>query len=256
MIGVRQEQSLAEFFADADPTGAVRAERAKWLAEDPDKYAALLPEAESALRETVKVAKSLGHVFNPGKVGIEQLIELSECWEPDFVWMHPDSQGVYRCVGGAICFPSAWALRDKLGRPMQEVHEPVPGLNSALGRSIDTFLAKQVPGVVWQRENWSLARDDALNHHPSRQFRLLDATITADEVWFRLEHQLLMKLPETGSVLFGIRMELVPLQHVIENDQAAARFVRALESMAPAAAEYKNISTALPRLVSLMLRQD
>jgi len=252
IMGLGQRDSLRELFADSDATGLARAERARWLAEDPEKYAALLPEAEPALRETVALARSQGAKIEEGQTAFETLLGLGRGWESDFVWMHPSAAGRHQVIGGVICFPSSWALEEKLGRPMREVHDPVPGLNDALDRQIETFLRKQEPEVAWTRDNWSLSRDSELNHHPSRTFRLLDASITADEVWLRLEHQLLLKLPQSGSILFGIRMAIVPLRVVVADRQAAARFTRILSTLSPAAAAYKNLASALPTLLALL----
>ena len=255
IMGLRPSESTADYFADTDPTGAVRAERAHWLAEDPGKYAALLPEAEAALVETVELARTWGAAINVARSPFEQLLELGRAWEPDFAWMHPSADGVHRLTGGVVCFPSNWALHDKLGRPMFEVHDPVPGLNEALGRQIETFFTKQGPGADWRRENWSLSRDAELNHHPSRPCRRLDATVTAAEVWLRLEHQLLLKLPRSGSILFGIRMDVVPLTDVIADPTVARRFGRLLATLHPASAAYKAISAARPALIALLHSQ-
>ncbi len=251
IMALRQEDSIAEFFAPADPTGAMLAERQQWLA-DPEKYADLLPEAEPAVRESVDLARSLGATIDENLSAYEQLLALGRLWEPDFVLMHPGSDGVYRMAGGVVCFPSSWAMRAKMSHPIREIHEIVPGLNAALGRSIDTFLTKQVPGVPWRRENWSLSRDAALNQHPTRPRRPLDATITVEEVWIRLEHQLLLKLPHSGSVFFGIRIDVVPLATVVADPIAASRFARILTTISTAAADYKNISPARDALLTLL----
>ena len=106
--------------------------------------------------------------------------------------------------------------------------------------------------MAWRRENWGLSRDAQLNHHPSQPRRRLDATITVEEVWVRLEHQLLLKLPPSGSVLFGIRIDIIPLTHVIADRQAAARLARLLSTMTLAAANYKDIATARPALLDML----
>ncbi|MDB5389489.1 MAG: hypothetical protein JWM11_5135 [Planctomycetaceae bacterium] len=252
IMGLRRTDALAEYFADADATRSVRAEREHWLAADPEKYAALLPEAESGLEETVELARELGAVIDADQSPFEQLLSLGRHWELDFVLMHPGADGVFRPMGGVVCFPSSWALRDKLAQPMVFVHEPVPNLNSVLGRQIDTFLTKQLPGEAWRRENWSLARDGNWNHHPSRPRIRLDATISAQDVWIRLEHQLLLKLPRSQCVFFGIRMDVVPLQKVIDDPQAAKRFARILSTIPEAAADYKGFATARSALIKLL----
>ena len=252
IMGLRPEETNHDFFADADQTGSMRAERDYWLRDDPEKYAVLLPAANAALEETVALARSLGAQIDTDRPPYDQVLQLGRLWEPDFVWMHPGPDGAFRVAGGVVCFPSSWALTDKVDLPIRDVHEVVPGLNAVLGRSIDTFLAKQLPGVSWRRENWSLSRIPDLNQHPTRPRRRLDATITADEVWIRLEHQLLLKLPTCGSVFFGIRIQVVPLPQVIADRSAASRFARILSTISDAAADYKNFLPARDTLIGLL----
>ena len=247
-MGLRRGDA-ATFFNNYDVADSVRAERTRWLADDPEKYAALLPEAEPALHETVQLARKLGAVIDDAVSPHEQLLSLGRIWEPDFAWMHPDSHGAHRLIGGVVCFPSSWALREKLGKPMLEIHSPVPGLNEVLARKIESLFAKQIPGVVWVRENANYSRDSQLNHHPSQAIRKLDETITPSEFWIRLEHQLLLKLPCCGSILFGIRVEPYPLARLLENAQAAARLAEVFSTMSPAAAAYKNLTEARPKVI-------
>ncbi len=241
----------ATFFAARDATGAVCAERACWLSEDPAEYAALLPEAEPVLEETVVLARALGTPVDTELPPFEQLLALGRVWEPDFVWMHPDADGLHRLIGGVVCFPSEWALRDKIGRTMHEVHGPVPDLNATLGRQIEAFMTKQAPGAAWVRENVNFSRDAALNHHPARPSQPIDATIKAEEFWFRFEHQLLLKLTKSGSVLFGIRIETIPLSQVLADRAAAQRLAEVFETMSPDAATYKGIAAARSALIAL-----
>ncbi len=39
-------------------------------------------------------------------------------------------EGEHRLVAAALCFPSAWLLAEKFGRPMADIHEPVPGFGA------------------------------------------------------------------------------------------------------------------------------
>ncbi|QIF03659.1 heme-dependent oxidative N-demethylase subunit alpha family protein [Roseimicrobium sp. ORNL1] len=258
VMALRPVDDARDFFAAQDATGAMLGERARWLAEEEQKYAALLPEAEAAAVETWEMARAWGHVCDDddgdGHVPspMQAMLRLGHAWEPDLVWMHPDETGTHRLAGGVVCFPSSWALREKLGRMMAEVHGPVPALNGELGRQIDTFLQRMAPGAVWRRENWSLSRDGELNHHPSHQRLKLDAGITVHDVWLRLEHQLLMKLPNSGSVLFGIRIEVVPLGELMRDEEAAARLARLVATMSEEAAAYKGLATARGALLGML----
>src|SRR5207244_1703564 len=93
-MGVRRGDA-ATFFATIDPGDAVRAARRRWLADQVETYAALLPEAEPALRETLAFARTLGAVADTVASPYEQLLALGRAWEPDFVWMHPDGHGTH-----------------------------------------------------------------------------------------------------------------------------------------------------------------
>lgn len=242
----------ATFFMKRDPTGRVCADRAHSLATQPDDYSALTPEAEPALFETVELARSFGVPIDQSLSPAEQLFSLGRTWESDFIWMHATSKTTHRLVGGVLCFPSSWSIREKLGMPMHEVHEPVPGLNAALGQKIETFLSTLAPGTAWGREIAGYSRNPVLNHHPSLSFPPLDATVTIDEIWIRLEHQLLMRLPQSGSILFGIRVEVLPLSQVLEDSKAATGVLRAVSTISSAAADYKGITAARHRIIELI----
>jgi hypothetical protein len=252
-MGLRRGASPADFFADEDARGTVRAERCRWLTESPERYAALLPEAEPLLMETVELAQLWGQI-PAGEVAstFATLLQLGGVWEPDFVWMLPGEGGQYRLMGGVLCFPSSWDLRSKLGRPMWAVHGPVPGLTDALSKPIDAFLSRLGPDEAWTRENWGLSRDAERNHHPARWRRVLDETVTVNEVWLRLEHQLLMRLPISGGALFGIRVENVPIAELLRCRTAIERLARLLETMSPSAAAYKEIAKARPALLRIL----
>jgi hypothetical protein len=248
-MGLRRGDA-AQFLAPTTSAADARAERARWLASDPQRYAALTAAAEPGLADTVELARTLGASIDATLSPWEQLLSLGRFWEADFVWLAVDEVGTYRVAGGVVCFPSHWALRDKLGRTLSETHDPVPGLNAALERQIETFLGRIVPGQAWLRENAGYSRSPERNQHLSRPPLPLDATVSRDDVWIRLEHQLLLKLPRSQSLLFGIRVEVVPLR-MLDSPQAAADLARLLNTMSPEAAEYKGLTTAREALVSL-----
>ncbi len=249
----------ADFFAPRDPTGEVLRERARWLTEEPEMYAAVLPEALGCLSETIDLANRWNAANGapivcaaPNADAAVRLQALGRAWEADVVWLAPHADGEVRVVGGIVCFPSSWALTEKLGLPMRDVHGPVPGLNAALGGQVERFLAKLASGTAWSRENWSLSRSNERNQHTSRPRAAFDAQTPLDEVWIRLEHQLLMRLPASDAVLFGIRIELVPLMELKRDPAAAARFARILRTMAPEAAAYKNFVAVREHLAGLL----
>jgi hypothetical protein len=123
-------------------------------------------------------------------------------------------------VGGCVCFPSHWRLRDKLGRPVTEVHERVPGYASELGTKVDSFLRRLTSGTVVGRRNFTIHEEEDL-FAPDTP---LTRGVPPDEQWLRSERQTLRRLPRSEAVLFTIRTQqtqLKTLSHDLRRKLAA-----------------------------------
>jgi hypothetical protein len=151
-----------------------------------------------------------------------------------------------------VCFPSSWSLEGKPGLPLADIHSVVPGLNASLGKGISTLLARLTPGVAYFRHNWGLSRSAELNQHPVRNLPRLDADVKLEETWLRIEHQSLVLLPETGGILFGIRIGMHPLAEVCEDPVAAERLARSLRSMEDDVAAYKGLSSCRENVAAML----
>jgi len=251
-LGVRRSD-LAEFFAPTPDREAVLAERRRWLAEDPLRYAQLRREGNAAFEETLSLLAPDVAADLPTAATYDRLLELGRRCEHDLVWLRPDAAGAWVVVGGVVCFPSQWALDEKLGLPMDSVHGPVPGLNAALSTRIDAFLNGLDTRVGRLRFNWSLAADAERNHHPHRRLPPPNAETSPTETFVRIEHQFLTQLPQSEAILFALRIEVVPLAEVRTHAEPAARLARLLETMSPEVAAYKNLAAARPQLVAYLL---
>src|ERR1051325_657402 len=220
--------TIAGFFKPSELHPKALAERRHWLRSNPEQFTALLPEGVALLQEAVELAQREGTLL-PDALGAlagakspaDKCRHLGESWEPDFVLLCAGADGVFRVAGGCVCFPSSWSLAEKLGHRLEFVHSPVPGLNAALGRQIQSFLSQMKSGLAWQRLNWGLSRTAELNQHPSRNLPPLDVSIPPEEIFLRVEDQALVRLPETQGVLFGIRVTSYPLS-AVKTDRLAA----------------------------------
>jgi hypothetical protein len=236
-----------EFFKTRDKSGRILAERAKWLAEIPARYAALLPEGERLLAEVTELGeKEWGLPHTTSVHGLGAVLE------PDFLLLSPDASGVFRLRGGALCFPTGWTLEEKLGHTLDFIHSVVPGLNAVLASPIHQFLTKLKPGVAFMRDNWGLAPSEELNLHPARQLPPPALPVALDRLWLRVEHQALVALPQTGGVLFGIRIALHRLDEVARDPAARAGLKRALASMPAEVAAYKRLDAVREAVVGLL----
>jgi len=250
------------FFAPTLHHGEVMAERRLLLATRASLYAAALPATGESLIATAGMVRAwLAESGSPAAplppppaeddptALTAWCVRAGGTWEPDWVVLRRDEDGVFRLSAGVVCFPSGWSLADKVGRPLDEIHAPVPGLNAALGRQINTFLDRLKPGAVWLRDNWGLSADSALNHHPSLHLRPLTHEARLTATWLRYEEQLLARLPGSRDVLFGIRVGRVRLAEILPFPEVVHRLTTALRTMPEDVAAYKGIATARESLL-------
>jgi hypothetical protein len=107
-----------------------------------------------------------------------------------------------------VCFPSHWRLRDKIGRPIAEVHARVPGYADELASKVDSFLRRLTTGTVVGRRNFTIhERGDLFAPDPPPA-----SGVPPAHQWLRSERQTLSRLPRSGSVLFTIRTDQVQLR--------------------------------------------
>jgi hypothetical protein len=212
-----QRGRAEEFFAASDPTGAVARERADWVASAPERYLALRPEAVPVFEEWAETAR--GWDYAPAWSRAEgspaaRLAVMAAGCEADVLLLAPDAAGEFRLAGGALCFPTGWALEEKLGQTLEAIHGPVPGLNAALGPALRQFLARLRPGPAYLRQNWGIAASDERNLHPYRRIREPVTPVDLTRLWLRVERQALVALPRTRGIVFGIRIDLHRLDAV------------------------------------------
>jgi dimethylamine monooxygenase subunit A len=242
-----------DFFAPQDPNGAVLAERAHWIAAEPTRHTAMLPEGASVFAEFAAMAGSWGLVGPAsGPNTTPTIATLGAALEPDILFLSADDNGQFRLRGGALCFPTGWALEEKVGHPMDFIHGVVPGLNAALASPIHQFLSRLKPGTAFLRDNWGLAGTAELNLHPARRLAAPAPPAALDRLWLRVEHQALLALPQSGGIVFGIRIALHRLDAVARNRAAAAGLRRALASMPADVAAYKRLDSIRTAVVDLL----
>lgn len=153
----------------------------------------------------------------------------------DLCLLLPGPDG-WRLAAGAVCFPSHWHLSDKVGRPLSEVHGPVPGYPGRLAARVETFLGRLRPGSgVWRR-NWSVHDDDELFVPSPRP--LPRPTAVPEGRWLRSEYQTLVRL-EASAVVFTIRTQQCRLDALSEHPSACATLAGALRGWSDEVHRYK-----------------
>jgi len=163
----------------------------------------------------------------------------------------------WRLAAASLCFPSSWALWEKFGRPMHQIHRPVPGFgegtrNAQLIERMFDHLRPEMPVLRW---NWSLYGDDALFHPESvdSAARRFGTGARAESVFLRVERQTLRRLPASGDILFTIRIHVDPLATLEQQPEAgriAAALIEQLLALTPEQLDYKGLTLERDRLVA------
>ena len=146
--------------------------------------------------------------------------------QPDDVCLVAPSPG-WPLVAGAVLFPSHWHLRDKIGRPVAEVHGRVPGYPAA---QVDRFLERLRPGKVMWRRNVLFHRNGEL---------YAPVPTPGDEWWVRSERQTFRRLPASGAVLFTIATDTAPVSSLPDDDRR--RLAAWLRDLPPAWGAYAGV---------------
>ncbi len=147
-------------------------------------------------------------------------------------------------TAAVLCFPSRWRLAEKIGRPLAEVHGPVPFYSERLTRPVDRFMRHLKGGHIAGRLNWSVL-DDATLFQPSGKWReehnrAVTAENAGETLFLRVERQTLRRLPRTGAILFGIRVHVYRLGVAITTPTAAARLAEAIRALPESTSLYKS----------------
>ncbi len=255
----------AEWIKPDDLLEEQLAEKECLIAERRDEVTAELPGSEAAQAELLaKLLTYLPEGFpdiyarDDGvmRIGSQRLVPLDalpaietagRLTQEDFCLMQSPGEGEpYRLTAASLCFPTRWRLADKIGKPMQAIHGPVPLYAEKMGRQVDRFFQHlKADKPVW-RINWSLIDDPSLfqptGHGLVEEDPRFQPETIGENVWFRSERQTLVRLPETGAIVFGIRIYQNTLGEVAGDPVRARRLLESICTMAPEMYTYKSFA--------------
>ena len=158
----------------------------------------------------------------------------------------------------AVCLPSFWSPRDKIGRHFAQIHQPVA--DGQLLRAAGDHLMRLVSGADhWERFGWTVTPHPRLaadpRHDPRPAWRGGTPDQLAGQAWFRTEHQVFLPVPGRMQAVFTIRVALRPLADAIDTPARAQRLHEALASMSDAVLDYRGLAPARDGLIAGLERQ-
>ena len=154
--------------------------------------------------------------------------------QEDLCVMEPSEEG-YRLIAASLCFPSRWRLADKVGKPMAAIHGPVPSYADKLRRPVDRLFARLEAGKPVWRINWSVVDLPDLfqpsGHGRADRNTELTPENAGEHLWLRYERQTLSRMPDTGVILFTIKIHSDPLSVLADQPVLADALLREIEAL-------------------------
>lgn len=157
--------------------------------------------------------------------------------QEDLVLMRRGDDG-YRLAAACLCFPSSWSLTEKHGQSMHAIHGNVPGFNDGrMGAVVGRIFDNLQVGQLVARYNWSIYDNADLHHPEPKQLapQILEDAGALAALFVRVERQTLRRLPNSGDILFTIKIHHDPLALLKEHPRGAelaaglARQIRELD---------------------------
>jgi hypothetical protein len=178
--------------------------------------------------------------------------------QEDLIILNP----VGEVVAGQLCFPSGWALHEKLGKQFLEVHAPLPEVTNTMIQSANKFIERIPVGKSFVRNNWGFRLGDQLDLSSkySRWYRQkladelphLSGEEFGEKIFLRIEHQTLTRLSLSNYVLFTIHTFHSPLKEEASDKERASKLLSFLRGVPVELLEYKIITPFYNELIDYL----
>lgn len=174
----------------------------------------------------------------------------------DFVLLDQRGDHLY-LDAGIVTGPSDWSLAFDIGMDFMQWHKPVPDAQQVFERAQNYLLTLQ-PGNPVRRLNWILSvnprLDRSLESYP--EWHLDKTNLTSEkigtDVYFRVELQVLERLPKTRAIMFSIRTYLLSMNDLVKNKERSQAFYQVIKTLPESISDYKGISPFRVALLTWM----
>nr|WP_051686950.1 DUF3445 domain-containing protein [Microbulbifer sp. HZ11] len=170
----------------------------------------------------------------------------ASCWVADDICLLQPGQHGYTLVAASLAAPSYWRLEEKIGRPLDQIHGPVPGFQQKLSARVARFFDHLKPEFPVWRSNWSVVDSPQLLQRAGEVTDSKSACMGQPRrLYLRIERQTLRRLPATGAVVFTIRVTINPLEDLLLISGGVAALRDAVLRMSPEETRYKSLAPLL-----------
>lgn len=169
---------------------------------------------------------------------------------PDDLVLMERKAGDWSVSALSLSAGSFFTADEALGRDLATLHGPVPGFADRFLVRVRRIFDNLPAEDIVERRNWSVvawrglyapeaseARRRALRQRPRQP---------GAGLYIRCERQTLRRLPQTGGLLFTIRIHLTPLRALAADPEAAGVFAQAWAAAPEDFRRYKGLATVAP----------
>jgi hypothetical protein len=210
--------------ADGDPASR----KAAIFAGDPDLCWGETEGSRPAQAEAL--ARVAAHFGATPPADLPPLRAAAHLVEDDLCLMERRG-GEWTLSAASLCAPSFFSANTVVGKSLSQLHEPVTGFGDRLLPRVDRIFTQLPEDQLVERRNWSVVSSGELFLPDERAVRSRQSEITSDtaglRLFVRMERQTLRRLPQTGALLFTIRIWRHPLSALRERPERLAAFARA-----------------------------
>jgi len=206
--------AIEDWLTQSDTYAAQMAYRRELMAAKREAVFQSTPDAEAACKELRDIICAEGG--HPKSETEHPLIDAASHFQEDLCILQ--KRGDQHILTAAVmCFPSSWNLRDKIGRSIDSIHEPVPefsNVSNIVERMLSAIRVEQPLG----RANFLIYTDPEL--HQPRGEGIAKPIDPKAPRYIRVERQTFRRLPKSLAVVFAIHTYIVaeeslsPEEHV------------------------------------------
>lgn len=221
-------------------------------AESDAVFASVTGSMPGQIEAAKLVATACGKDIDPGE---PPLFAASRLVSDDLVLMEM-REGAWTNTALCLCSPTFFSANDAIGKSLFGLHRPVPGGDPGLGGRISRVFSLLRDELVLERHNWTVQWSDARYTPDGTPLREAAAAAALEEakdaLHLRVERQTIRRLPQTGAVLFTIRIRLYRLAELLADQSLASAFRQAWSDASPDVRAYKKWES-LERHVTALL---
>ncbi|KAK2467056.1 hypothetical protein APHAL10511_001314 [Amanita phalloides] len=196
-----------------------------------------LPGSESACRELAQMAiqflcarypnqfafnKQTGVFYNrilDAECKVREtkpLLFLLEHVPEDFaIMLQKEETGLYHLCAAISCSSIGWLLQEKMGKPLHEIHEPVPYYKEKMELSMDRYFSKLQCDQPIQRGSWGFEIGQPLylqsDHDEWRLRETQCPDLRLEDIHLRVDWQTLRRLPKSRAVVINFKALFTPV---------------------------------------------